>query len=126
MGCSTSVLECLVDLSSVVVVADAAQNVVLSLRLQRLWNVQTTESLGGLAGIIFGKVWAFKRCELGTTLLGGMTCSTDPSKGASMNRREAGLAMGCKCCYSYPSFILRCVFRSRPSRDSSWSSERME
>jgi hypothetical protein len=94
MGCSTSVLECLVGLSSGAVVADAEQNVVvLSLRLERLWNVQTTESLGGLAGIIFGKVWAFKRCELGTVLLGGMTCSTDPSKGASMNRREAGLVM---------------------------------
>jgi hypothetical protein len=36
------------------------QTVVLSLRLERLWNVQTTESLGGLAGIIFGKVWALK------------------------------------------------------------------
>ena len=65
MGCSTSVLEYLVDLSSLVVVADArcgaVQNVVLlSLRLKRLWNVQTTESLrGGLQGLFsarFGRL----------------------------------------------------------------------
>jgi hypothetical protein len=46
-----------------VVVAGADVVVLLSLRLKRLWNVQTRNRSGGLAGIIFGKVWAFKRCE---------------------------------------------------------------
>jgi hypothetical protein len=64
MGCSTSVLEYLVDLSSLVVVADArcgaVQNVVLlSLRLKRLWNVQTESLRGGLQGLFsarFGRL----------------------------------------------------------------------